>query len=79
MEVIDQAMVKNAGELTKVTLSGAKNSITNGYTLIKTIPTAIKTLILLRRSTGVATSTTSIRAVESTAADVASGTCGWNC
>ena len=76
MEVIDQAMVRNAGQLTKVTAIGAKNSVSTGYTLIKTIPSAIKALTLLRRSTGVAvaTGTTSIRAVESTAADVASGT-----
>ena len=74
MKVINQLIWKNKVELTRVVLVG---SITTGYTLIETIPTAIKNLTLvLRRGTGVAvaTGTTSIRAAESTAADVASGT-----
>lgn len=76
MKVIDQAMIRNAGELTKVVVIGTKQSRTIGHTLIKTIPSAIKSLTLLRRGVGVAiaTGTTSIRAVESTTVDVASGT-----
>ena len=42
MEVIDQAMVRSAGQITIVGLNGANKSVTTGHTLIKNFAMGIK-------------------------------------